>query len=218
MAQSETENNAPVVEIVKPITNKHVKWNTLIPYSIEIKDVEDGYSAYDEIANQEVIMLTKYLEDSTMMNGYLEHIGDDLKPLFAMSKSTCLTCHAATTKLIGPSFDLIAKRYHGKKSTRAYLIDKVIKGGNGNWGDVIMPTNPNLSNQEIGVLIDWILKQADNPTQFNIGITGAIRTTNMTSNPGKSICVLTAAYQDHGFSDIPNSKKHATHSIKLLLR
>lgn len=218
MSQNVAENHAPVVEIIKPISNNQFKWNTLIPYSIDIKDVEDGYSAYDEIANQEVIMLTKYLEGPSMMNEYLEHIDNDLKPLFAMSKSTCLTCHAATTKLIGPSFDLIAQKYQKKKNARIYLIDKVIQGGSGIWGEVIMPTHPNLNNQETGELIDWILKQADNPAQFYIGTDGAIRTIELQPNTGKVIYILTAAYQDHGFSDIPNSKKHGTHSIKLLLR
>lgn len=217
-AQTKVENNPPVVEIIKPKPNEKVKWNSLIPYSISVKDVEDGNSAYEEIANLEVILLIKYLEDSSMTIDYLDHIDQDLEPLFAMSKSTCLICHTATSKLIGPSFDLIAKRYKDVENAKTYLVEKVIAGGKGTWGEVQMPTNPDLNEKEAGLLIDWILSLEDNPTQFYVGSTGAIRTQDVQSSPDKSIYILTAAYQDRGISDDPNSKKHGINTIKLKIR
>ncbi len=216
-AQSEVVNNVPVVEITKPKANERFKWNSLIPYSISVKDVEDGNSAYEEIANMEIILLAKYLEDSSSTSGYLDNLDQDLEPLFAMSKSTCLSCHAATSKLIGPSFDLIAERYGNQENARSYLIGKVITGGSGVWGDVPMLPHPGLNQQEAGLLIDWILLQADNTTQFYIGSTGAIRTKDVQTGSDKSVYILTAAYQDNGLSDDPESKKPGLHSIKIMI-
>ena len=216
-AQNLGENNAPVVEIIKPNRIEKLKWDALIPYSINVIDVEDGNSAYEEIANLEVILVSKYLEDSSVASGYLDNIDQELEPLFAMSKSTCLSCHAATGKLIGPSFDLIAKRYNDQQNARSYLIGKVIAGGSGIWGDVPMLPHPDLSQQEAGLLIDWILRQTDNPTRFYIGISGAIRTEAAQSSTDKSVYVLTAAYQDHAIPADPNSKKHGIHSIKIMI-
>ena len=218
LAQTKIENNAPVVEIIKPEANEKVKWNSLIPYSISVNDVEDGNSDYEEIANLEIILLVKYLEDSSLITGYLDQIDKDLEPLFAMSKSTCLTCHAATTKLIGPSFNMIANRYKDVENAKANLIGKVIEGGTGTWGEVQMPTNPDLNKKEAGLLIDWILSLEENPTQFYVGSTGAIRTQDVQSSPDKSVYILTAAYQDRGISDDPNSTKQGINTIKLKLR
>ena len=217
-AQSKVENNAPVVQIIKPRANEQLKWNSLVPYSINVNDVEDGNSAYDEIANLEIILLIKYLEDSSLTTKYLNHIDQDLETLFTMSKKTCLICHAATTKLIGPSFDLIAKRYKGVENAKTYLVEKVIKGGTGTWGEVQMPTNPDLNKKEAGQLIDWILKQGDNPTLFYVGDAGAIRTQEMQKRSDKSVYIITAGYQDHGLSDDPDNRKHSSHSIKLKLK
>ncbi len=215
--QSVSENNAPIVEIIKPKANKKLKCNSLVPYSISVKDVEDGNSAYEEIANFEIILLSKYLEDSSLATEYLENINKDLEPLFAMSKSTCLSCHAATHKLIGPSFDMISKRYNDQENAKTYLVEKVIAGGSGIWGEVPMLPHPGLSKQEVGFLIDWILSQADNPTQFYIGGAGAFKTKEVQTISNKSVYILTAAYEDHGISDDSKSKKHGTHSIKLMI-
>ena len=46
-------------------------------------------------------------------------------------KSNCLSCHAVDKKLVGPSYQDIAKKYAGQKDAEAMLFEKVKKGGKG---------------------------------------------------------------------------------------
>lgn len=75
-------------------------------------------------------------------------------------KSNCLACHAVDKKLVGPSYQDIAKKYAGQKDAEAKLADKVKKGGKGVWGEVPMPPNANVKDADIQTLVKWILAGA----------------------------------------------------------
>jgi cytochrome c len=75
-------------------------------------------------------------------------------------KSNCLACHATDKKLVGPSYQDIAKKYAGQKDAEAKLADKVKKGGKGAWGEVPMPPNANVKDADIQTLVKWILAGA----------------------------------------------------------
>jgi cytochrome c551/c552 len=95
----------------------------------------------------------------------------------------CTTCHAIDKKTIGPSWMDVSKFYNGKlgKSTSGknvkeatgglpvepFLIQKVSKGGHGNWGDYSMVANDNVYNQttparqkKIKELVEFVLSLA----------------------------------------------------------
>jgi cytochrome c len=76
--------------------------------------------------------------------------------------SGCLTCHSVDKKIVGPAWRDVAKRYQGADNARARLIEKVSKGGRGNWTDVVgnvamPPYSPRVSNDNIAKLIDFVL-------------------------------------------------------------
>lgn len=73
-------------------------------------------------------------------------------------KSTCVACHVANRKLVGPSYADIAKRYAGDSSAVAKLMDKVRKGGSGVWGVIPMPPHPELTDADIKMLVEWSLQ------------------------------------------------------------
>lgn len=79
-------------------------------------------------------------------------------PDLAKAKN-CMACHAAATRLVGPSFKDIAARYKGQKDAEALLATKVLKGGAGVWGPIPMPANPQVSDAEAKTLVKWILAQ-----------------------------------------------------------
>lgn len=215
-AHAQVDNNAPIVKIIKPMASEPLHWNTLVPYAVSVNDIEDGNTAYEEIADREVILIVKYLEDLSLVNNYIAGIDRDLVPLMAMSKSTCLNCHAASNKFIGPSFDLIAKKYSTVENAKSYLTEKVAAGGTGIWGEEKMPPNPGLTKAEINLMVDWILKQKDHPSPFYVGLSGAIRTKEAPSKAGKGGYVLTAAYEDHGLALFPKNRKIGRETIIVL--
>jgi cytochrome c len=76
----------------------------------------------------------------------------------ALSKSHgCIACHQMDKKVVGPGFKEIAAKYRDKKGAEAELIKKVKMGGKGVWGDMIMPPNAHVKDDDIKSMVQWIL-------------------------------------------------------------
>lgn len=73
-------------------------------------------------------------------------------------QKNCMACHSVDTKIIGPAYMEVAKKYAGQKDAPAMLTTKIIKGGSGTWGAIPMPPQI-VSEAEAGQLVAWILKQ-----------------------------------------------------------
>ncbi|HYG85383.1 MAG TPA: c-type cytochrome [Azospirillum sp.] len=71
----------------------------------------------------------------------------------------CLSCHGVDSRIVGPSYSEVAARYRGRDSAAA-LVAKVKAGGDGVWGSVPMPAQPELKDGEAKTLVDWILAGA----------------------------------------------------------
>jgi cytochrome c len=82
-------------------------------------------------------------------------------PAFASAElakqKNCLACHAADKKLVGPSYKDVAAKYKNDKNAQALLTKKIREGGVGNWGQVPMPANPQVNEQEAQTLAKWVL-------------------------------------------------------------
>lgn len=72
-------------------------------------------------------------------------------------KSTCTACHAMDRKLVGPSFQQIAKRYVDEKGSAESMAASIRAGGSGKWGPVPMPAQPGLSEADALTLAAWIM-------------------------------------------------------------
>lgn len=85
---------------------------------------------------------------------------DDLKAAALAKQNACLGCHAVDKKIVGPSFQAVAKKYANDSGATAFLKNKIIKGGSGSWGVVPMPANAKLSDADVSLLSGWILRGA----------------------------------------------------------
>jgi cytochrome c len=74
-------------------------------------------------------------------------------------KHNCLACHAVDKKIVGPSYKEVAAKYRGDKTAEAKLFEKVKKGGVGVWGQIPMPPNATVPDEDIKALVKWILSQ-----------------------------------------------------------
>jgi cytochrome c len=84
--------------------------------------------------------------------------GTALKPPLEIAKdAACLACHSVDRKLVGPSFKDIAAKYKPDAKAEDLLVLKVRNGGQGNWGAVPMPANPQLKEEDLRSLVKWIL-------------------------------------------------------------
>lgn len=78
-------------------------------------------------------------------------------PLELARSYGCLVCHAIDKKTIGPAWKDVAAKYRGDKGAEAKLMDKVLKGGVGVWGNVAMPPNPKPSEEQRRKIVRFIL-------------------------------------------------------------
>jgi len=78
--------------------------------------------------------------------------------LALVSKSDCLTCHKIDEKLTGPPYREVANKYAGLPDTIVtHLAGKIIKGGNGVWGEVMMVPHPAISQADAETMVKYIL-------------------------------------------------------------
>ena len=74
-------------------------------------------------------------------------------------KSGCLACHAIDKRIVGPSYKEVAAKYKSDKDAAAKLFKKVKEGGAGVWGQVPMPPNSTVKDEDIKTLVKWVLSQ-----------------------------------------------------------
>ncbi len=73
-------------------------------------------------------------------------------------KYTCTACHAAASKLVGPSHAEIAKKYAGNSAAVANMMNKIKIGGSGVWGAIPMPPHAAIPEPELRLLAEWSLR------------------------------------------------------------
>jgi cytochrome c len=71
--------------------------------------------------------------------------------------SDCRTCHKDDSKLIGPAYQDVAKKYENNEANLKMLAEKIIKGGQGNWGEIPMAGHPNVSEEDASAMVEYIL-------------------------------------------------------------
>ncbi|MFM7486885.1 MAG: c-type cytochrome [Cytophagales bacterium] len=71
--------------------------------------------------------------------------------------SDCKTCHHITNKIIGPSHTDVAKKYEFTKANVEMLAGKIIKGGSGVWGEVLMAAHPDITQADAEKMARYVL-------------------------------------------------------------
>ncbi|AGX86464.1 c-type cytochrome [Candidatus Symbiobacter mobilis] len=79
-----------------------------------------------------------------------------LADLTLAQQKNCMSCHAVSNKVVGPSFESIAEKY-GKQNASSKLASKIMRGSSRNWGAISMPPNPQLTPDEAQALVKWIM-------------------------------------------------------------
>jgi cytochrome c len=87
---------------------------------------------------------------------------EDAKAMSLAKQNACLGCHAVDKKIVGPSFQAVAKKYVNDPNAIVFLKNKILKGGSGSWGVVPMPANTKLNDAQLTLLANWILRGAPN--------------------------------------------------------
>jgi len=81
-------------------------------------------------------------------------------PRIKIAQYGCTACHAIDQKVVGPAFRDVAAKYRGQ-SVASQLETKVKNGGVGVWGNIPMPPNSAVPDDEVHTLVNWILTSPD---------------------------------------------------------
>ncbi|HSB94495.1 MAG TPA: hypothetical protein VLC28_15330, partial [Flavitalea sp.] len=92
--ESSQSNNTPKVTILKPIANKAIGQESMVPYKVEVKDVEDGFSGYDEIIANQVFMKFSWISEAGKLATYEAKEKANAKLYGIIAMNGCLNCHA----------------------------------------------------------------------------------------------------------------------------
>ena len=70
----------------------------------------------------------------------------------------CKACHKEAERSIGPGYKEVAKKYSArKKADIDHLVNKIINGGSGVWGEVAMPAHPSITKDDANKLVSYIM-------------------------------------------------------------
>ena len=85
----------------------------------------------------------------------------------------CTACHQLEKKVIGPAYAQVSACYASKDAkklaaNKAALVKHVKEGGAGVWGQIPMPAHPQVANEDVAKIVDWVLtlKPSECPTEF----------------------------------------------------
>ncbi len=94
---------------------------------------------------------TESKPEATSENGTHE------KALDLIAKSDCLTCHKVDEKVIGPAYREVANKYENTDANVTLLAEKIIKGGQGVWGEVPMTPHPQVTEADAKEMVKYVL-------------------------------------------------------------
>jgi cytochrome c len=87
--------------------------------------------------------------------------------------SDCKTCHNEKIRTIGPSYLEVAEKYEYTEGNVKMLVGKVLQGGMGVWGEVMMNAHPDLSNEDAELMVRYIMSLDGEKPKAKEASTGA---------------------------------------------
>jgi cytochrome c len=197
---AQSTNLPPTVKIVSPKPDGIYEENAQVRYEIEVSDQEDGESKFQEINSTAVLLIVRHFSSSQAAEAAISGpIADDPPGLRTLRTSDCLNCHTFDARLIGPSFVRIRKRFPYSKANVDSLSRHILEGSSGVWGNIKMPSHPQLTAEQAAACVTWILKTAADPdTNYYTGTEGIFRVAVPPDSRAKEkgMLVLIASYTD----------------------
>ena len=132
-----------------------------------------------------------------------------------MLSMDCKTCHKTDEKSIGPAFTEVAKRYEKDPAMSTYLVDKIIKGGSGKWGEVAMAAHPAAKEEDLRQIVAWIQSlSGGNKLLKSLSAAGTLDPTLHQPVKDKGILTISASYTNKGGNNIKPLTGSGTASLR----
>lgn len=199
--------NAPPTLTLSVEGNQSFFFDNQTPnYAVAVTDAEDGSLDDGGIAPEQVTISMTYVAEGrdlarpvqghqALMATSTVALGKDL-----IAGSDCMACHQENTASAGPSYAQVAEQYKGKPEAEEYLVDKIINGGGGIWGERVMAPHPQLTEDEVLHMVRYILSLTTHPPESGTALAPSGTLPLTTHQPDKKggRYVVMASYTDQG--------------------
>ncbi|MEL6865600.1 MAG: ThuA domain-containing protein [Bacteroidota bacterium] len=179
-----------------------------IGYSIEVSDAEDG-QLNKGIPPAAVALSIDYLargKDANIIAMGHQQMTEATQFIIGkklMEESDCKTCHQEAIKSVGPSYQAIATKYKEDDKAVKYLANRIIKGGGGVWGQIVMAAHPQLSPGEAEQMSKYILSLSGQVNQSpGLPLKGSYPMNQHRPGENTGSYILSATYTDRGGKEI----------------
>ncbi len=164
-----------------------------VNYEVSVTDAEGG-----AIDPSSIYVSVDYLEglDEVAMSQGHQQVSEAVTGKALTQAMDCKTCHKEASASIGPNYLDVSNKYKGNRDAMAYLKKKIVEGGTGVWGEVMMPAHPTITADESRQIATYIISLAGGGrTKPSLAAKGSIQPAP--TAPGH-LMVLTASYTDNG--------------------
>ena len=189
--------------------NQTFYWdNRNISYAVHASDLEDGSTEEGTLNPEDIVISFDYmaqgLDITEVAQGHqtgTQNAGPLGKRL--IDGSDCKSCHNINKKVNGPSYMDIATRYRSDASAPKVLAKRILEGSSGNWGETAMAAHPQLSEQEVGEMVKYILSLGiRKKVNSKYPTAGKFVANEHLEEEQKGQYVLMASYTDNGNENI----------------
>lgn len=182
----------------------------VLKYRLQVTDAEDGSLESGSILPAAVATTIDYLETgfdiTSIAQGHqaAKQVAEYARGKMLIGRSDCSTCHAEDRLVNGPSYQAIAERYRKNDFAVRNLSKKIIQGGAGNWGQTVMSAHPQISEEDAGEMVRWILSLGSPPKpKQSLPLSGeyALRPEppkDKKAKPSAGTFIFKASYRDRG--------------------
>ena len=172
-----------------------------VQYSVSVTDKDDPSASADMSSLLVSAEYTEGGEKPVVSQGH-QVMTEAMIGKNMMLSLDCKTCHKEAEKSIGPAYVDVAKKYQKQDNASSYLVNKIMKGGAGVWGETAMPAHPNLSETDGKQIVSWILSlNNEGKSKASLPPSGSVPPNKKPSKENTNL-YLTASYTDKGGKNI----------------
>ena len=188
-------NSRPVVSVdIVDGNRSFILPGAPLKYRVRVKDPDTS----DPFLEENLYVSVEYRESLDEVNQSLGHqqLTAEVSGKALAMAMDCKTCHKEKEASIGPTYLEIAQKYKEQPNATSYLQEKIVSGGSGVWGEVMMPAHANITATESRQLALYIQSLAgEGKRKASLPESGTIIPNE--EEAGK-VLVLTASYTDGG--------------------
>ncbi|WP_439483185.1 ThuA domain-containing protein [Cyclobacterium plantarum] len=173
-----------------------------IAYEVSVNDPDDP-TAGEDLSS--LYVSADYIDGFDMAEASMGHqvMSEAMAGKSIMESLTCKTCHKVDAASIGPAYTAVSKKYEGDAGAADHLVNKILKGGSGVWGETMMPANPDLKEGDARKIVAWVLSLGDlESLAASLPASGVIEPALGKEMAPNGVMILNASYTDRGAENI----------------